>query len=316
MAPKRTTRSTPATTTTTTTTPVTNAQLKALINQGVADALTARDAARSQNSKDNHDSGTGVRRQAPPAFERYVGGLPDVKQGSVVASRPMTMQEAIEMATELMDKRKNTFGERQAKKRRKSAASANTANNQKGIEAVQKPTCFECGAQEHFKRECPNLKNHNLVNQAGNGNALTKVYAVGHARTNPDSNVIMAKETKDKSKKKRLEEVLIVQDFPKDLPGLPPTRQVEFQIDLIPGAPHVARAPYRLASFEMKEFYAFWFDELTGNIHGSHGPRVPYLDKFLIVFIDDILIYLKNKEEHKEHLKLILELLKKEESYA
>ncbi|GKG00963.1 putative reverse transcriptase domain-containing protein, partial [Tanacetum coccineum] len=42
----------------------------------------------------------------------------------------------------------------------------------------------------------------------------------------------------------------------------------------------------------------------------------PYLDKFVIVFIDDILIYSKNKQEHEEHLKLILELPKKEELYA
>ncbi|GJW07653.1 putative reverse transcriptase domain-containing protein [Tanacetum coccineum] len=42
----------------------------------------------------------------------------------------------------------------------------------------------------------------------------------------------------------------------------------------------------------------------------------PYLDNFVIVFIDDILIYSKSKEEHEEHLKLILELLKKEEFYA
>ncbi|GKF79893.1 hypothetical protein Tco_0235461 [Tanacetum coccineum] len=59
------------------------------------------------------------------------------------------------------------------------------------------------------------------------------------------------KEVEDKSEKKRLEDVSIVQDFPEvfpveDLPSLPPTRQVEFQIDLVPGAAPVARAPYRL----------------------------------------------------------------------
>ncbi|GJZ24350.1 putative reverse transcriptase domain-containing protein [Tanacetum coccineum] len=68
---------------------------------------------------------------------------------------------------------------------------------------------------------------------------------------------VNTKETEDKSEKKRLEDVPIVRDFPdvfpEDLPGLPPTRQVEFQIDLIPGAAPVARAPYRLAPSEMKE---------------------------------------------------------------
>ncbi|GKF95790.1 reverse transcriptase domain-containing protein [Tanacetum coccineum] len=67
MAPKRATRSTPATTTTTTS--VTNAELKALIDQGVADALAARDTERNRNGEDSHDSGTGVRRQAFPARE-------------------------------------------------------------------------------------------------------------------------------------------------------------------------------------------------------------------------------------------------------
>ncbi|GKC59098.1 reverse transcriptase domain-containing protein [Tanacetum coccineum] len=67
MTPKRATRSTPPTTTTTTS--VTNAQLKVLIDQGVADALAAWDADRSMNSDDNHNSGTSVRRQTPPARE-------------------------------------------------------------------------------------------------------------------------------------------------------------------------------------------------------------------------------------------------------
>ncbi|GKG50327.1 hypothetical protein Tco_0521427, partial [Tanacetum coccineum] len=64
---------------------------------------------------------------------------------------------------------------------------------------------------------------------------------------------ITIKETGDKSKKKQLQDVPIVKNFPEDLPGLPPTRQVEFHIDLVPGVAPVARAPYRLAQSEMKE---------------------------------------------------------------
>ncbi|GJR43087.1 putative ribonuclease H-like domain-containing protein [Tanacetum coccineum] len=68
---------------------------------------------------------------------------------------------------------------------------------------------------------------------------------------------VTTKETKDKSEKKRLENVSIVRNFPevfpKDLLGLPPTRQVEFQIDLIPGIAPIARIPYRLGPSKMKE---------------------------------------------------------------
>ncbi|GJV37570.1 hypothetical protein Tco_1410047 [Tanacetum coccineum] len=68
---------------------------------------------------------------------------------------------------------------------------------------------------------------------------------------------VIAKEVEDKSEKKQLEDVPIVRDFPKvfleDLPGIPLTRQVEFQIDLVPGAAPIAWAPYRLAPSEMKE---------------------------------------------------------------
>ncbi|GJZ62972.1 hypothetical protein Tco_0619393 [Tanacetum coccineum] len=94
--------------------------------------------------------------------------------------------------------------------------------------------CSKCNYHHagHYRKECPRLKNNkgNRGNQAGNDRAPAKVG--------------------------RLEDVPIVQDFPEvfpeDLPGLPPTRQVEFQIDLVPGAAPVARAPYRLAPSEMK----------------------------------------------------------------
>nr|GFA24215.1 putative reverse transcriptase domain-containing protein [Tanacetum cinerariifolium] len=68
---------------------------------------------------------------------------------------------------------------------------------------------------------------------------------------------ISAAQEDDKPERKQVKDVPIVQDFPEvfpeNLPGLPPARPVEFQIDLIPGAAPVARAPYRLASSEMKE---------------------------------------------------------------
>ncbi|GJY32485.1 putative reverse transcriptase domain-containing protein [Tanacetum coccineum] len=583
-------------------------------------------------------------------IERYVGGLPDMIHGNIVASKPKTMQEAVEMATELMDKKVITMAERQAENKRKfentsrnnqsqqqqnkrqntgraytagtgerkpyggskplcakcnyhhdgpcapkchkcnkvghfardcrSAGSANNANNQRGTGTGQKPTCFECSVQGHFRKECPKLKNNkNHGNQVGNDRAPAKVYVVGHPGTNTYSNIMMGtfllnnryasilcdtgadrsfvstafssqmditpstldhyydvkladgriirlntilrgctlnllnhpfninlmpvelgsfdaiigmdwlakyqaiivcaekivripwgnetlivhgdgsnrghearlhiisysktqeymlkgcpvflahvttNEVEDKSEKKRLEDVPIVRDFPEvfpeDLPGLPPTRQVEFQIDLVPGVAPVARAPYRLAPSEMKELSeqlkelsdkgfirpssspwgapvlfvkkkdgSFWmcidyrelnkltvknryplpriddlFDQLQGSSvyskidlrSGYHQLRVreeyipktafrthyghyefqvmsfgltnapavfmdlmnrvckPYLEKFVIVFIDDILIYSKNRQEHEEHLKLILELLKKEELYA
>ncbi|GJY70545.1 putative reverse transcriptase domain-containing protein [Tanacetum coccineum] len=68
---------------------------------------------------------------------------------------------------------------------------------------------------------------------------------------------ISKKKEEYKSKGKQIKEVPIVRDFPEvfpeDLPGLPPARPVEFQIDLIPRVAPVARAPYRLAPSEMKE---------------------------------------------------------------
>nr|GEZ84678.1 hypothetical protein [Tanacetum cinerariifolium] len=149
MASKRTTRANPATTTTTTTTSVTDAQLEALIEQGIARALAARDADKNTNGDNIHNSGTCARKTERvtrectyPDFmkckplnfkgtegvvglkrdkvEKYVDGLPDMIHGSVMATKPKTMQDAIEFATELMNKKINTWAERQADNKRKS----------------------------------------------------------------------------------------------------------------------------------------------------------------------------------------------------
>ncbi|GKB52208.1 putative reverse transcriptase domain-containing protein, partial [Tanacetum coccineum] len=237
---------------------------------------------------------------------------------------------------------------------------------------------------------------------------------------------VTAKKAEDKSEDKRLEDVPVVRDFPEVFPevlsGIPPTRQVKFQIDLVHDVAPVAWAPYRLTPSEMKELLdqlqelsekgfirpssspwgapvlfvnkkdgSFWMcidyrelnkltvknryplpriggllDQLQGSSvyskidlrMGYHQLRIreedilkttfrtryghykfqvmpfgltnapavfmdlmnrvckPYLDIFMIVFIDNILIYSKSKQEHEEHLKLILELLKKEQLYA
>nr|GEX00565.1 putative reverse transcriptase domain-containing protein [Tanacetum cinerariifolium] len=88
---------------------------------------------------------------------------------------------------------------------------------------------------------------------------------------------VMSKKEEDKSEEKRLEDVPIVRNFsevfPEELPGLPPTRQVEFQIDLVPGAAPVALAPYRLALSEMQELSA-QLQELSdkGFIRLSSSP--------------------------------------------
>nr|GEV45467.1 hypothetical protein [Tanacetum cinerariifolium] len=156
---------------------------------------------------------------------------------------------------------------------------------------------------------------------------------------------ISAKNKEDKSEGKQLKDVPIIRDFPEvfpeDLSGLPPARPVEFQIDLIPGADLVTRVPYRLASSEMKEL-SEQLQEISdkGFIRHSSSPwgaSVLFVKKkdgsFRMVREQDIpKTELRtryghcefqvmpfgltnthaNEKEHKEHLKVILEVLKKE----
>ncbi|GJX37581.1 putative reverse transcriptase domain-containing protein [Tanacetum coccineum] len=73
----------------------------------------------------------------------------------------------------------------------RSSGPNNNNNNRGNSGATQNTvTCYECGVQGHFKRDCPKLKNGNRSNQRGNNNAPAKVYVVGNAGTNPDSNIV------------------------------------------------------------------------------------------------------------------------------
>ncbi|GKA42084.1 putative reverse transcriptase domain-containing protein, partial [Tanacetum coccineum] len=133
----------------------------------------------------------------------------------------------------------------------------------------------------------------------------------------------------------KLKDIPVVREFPgvfpKELSGLPPSREVEFCIDLIPRAMPIAKLTYRLVPMECKNCPTnlkssktkgsydlvlrhgeLLIDDLFDQLQGSR----PYLDRFVIVFIDDILIYSKSKEDHEAHLKLILELLEKEKLFG
>ncbi|GJY05487.1 reverse transcriptase domain-containing protein [Tanacetum coccineum] len=340
----------------------------------------------------------------------------------------------------------------------KTPVAAETATgNHRTPSANQRTTmnCYKCGKQGHYRSDFLKLKNQTRGNQAGNGEARGRAYALGGGgEANQDSNIvtdtkysieladekiigaetiirgctsnfinhlfdielvpvelssfnviigmdwlikyhaviicdemlmhvnygdeITKKKTKDKSKEKLLEDVPIVWDFLEvfleDLLGLPPARQVEFQIDLVPGAAPVVRAPYRLAPSEMQEL-SVQLQELSnkGFIRPSSSPwgapvlfvkkkdgsfrmcidytelnklivknRYPLLRIYDLVREEDIPkmafktryghyefqvmpfgltkrtggIHGPYESEHEEHLRLILELLKKEELYA
>nr|GEV54165.1 putative reverse transcriptase domain, ribonuclease H-like domain, aspartic peptidase domain protein [Tanacetum cinerariifolium] len=151
----------------------------------------------------------------------------------------------------------------------------------KGTGLGQKTACYEYGVQGHFKRECPKLKNNNNHgNQGGRNNDPARVYVVGRTGTDPDVNVVTGtfllnnrECPKLKNNNNHGNQGGRNNDPARDLPGLPPTRPVEFQIDLVPSAAPVARAPYRPAPSEMKEL-AEQLKELSdkGFIRPSSSP--------------------------------------------
>nr|XP_027109274.1 uncharacterized protein LOC113729149 [Coffea arabica] len=143
--------------------------------------------------------------------------------------------------------------------------------------------------------------------------------------------------------------------FPEELKTLPPEREVEFKIDLVLGTAPISKTPYRMAPAELKElkiqlqldlrqgYYQlkikkedipkttfntrYGYFEFTVMPFGlTSAPAAfmdlmqrvfkKYLDQFVVVFIDDILIYSKTREEHVKHLELVLQILREHKLYA
>ncbi|GKD26392.1 putative reverse transcriptase domain-containing protein [Tanacetum coccineum] len=258
--------------------------------------------------EDDGQSNTAPRRLAPDLM-------------SVVSTRPQIMEETIEFANDQMDQKLITITERQVEQKRK--LEFNAGNNQGNQNAA---TCYECGVQGHYKRDYLKLKNGNSSNQRGNSSAPAKVYMVGNAGTNPDSNVV----TDTFLLNNRYASILFDTGADRSFESTTfSSLIISFNINLM---------PVELGSFDvivgmdwLAKYHAVidcaekivcipWGNE-TLIVHGDGSSR-----DFPEVFPEDLSglpptrqvefqIDLDRKE-HKEHLQAILELLKKEELYA
>ncbi|GKD81642.1 putative reverse transcriptase domain-containing protein [Tanacetum coccineum] len=149
----------------------------------------------------------------------------------------------------------------------------------------------------------------------------------------------------NKSNDKLLEDIPVVREFPEvfpeNLPGLPlnryPLPRIDDLFDQLQGSSVYSKIDLRSGYHQLRvrdedipkttfrmRYKHYEFQVMPFGLTNASAVFMdfmncvckPYLDKFVIVFIDDILIYSRNKEEHADHLRIILELLKKEELYA
>ncbi|GKF24652.1 putative reverse transcriptase domain-containing protein, partial [Tanacetum coccineum] len=142
-----------------------------------------------------------------------------------------------------------------------------------GNDFLQNVTCFGCGEKGHFKDKCPNVVTDCYEKIIRIPLPNGKILEVQGERPEKDLRSLAC----IKADEKKLDDIRVVRDFPEvfpdDLLGLPLVREIEFHIDLIPGASPVVRSPYRLAPSEMLEL-SNQLKELQekGFIRPSHSP--------------------------------------------
>nr|GEW91032.1 reverse transcriptase domain-containing protein [Tanacetum cinerariifolium] len=235
-------------------------------------------------------------------MEVFISRLPRSIEGNVTASKPQTLEEAINIAQRLMDQvtKHNSIQETNDHKRkfedkRNISSNNNYHNNNQNI----RNNCMDDFRQQQNKR--PETSDPMLLLQLRTVDTLEPIHCVKdvpyithdlaqsgvesvtsfdvvidmdwlskyhlkiiydekviHILIEDKTLIIRVQVMEKKSDEKRLENIPVVREFPdvflEELPGLPPVRQVEFQIDLIPRATPVARSPYQLAPSEMQEF--------------------------------------------------------------
>ncbi|GJX71336.1 putative reverse transcriptase domain-containing protein [Tanacetum coccineum] len=299
MAPKRTTRSTPVTTTpaptATTTTSVTNAQLQAMIDQGVIAALAARDA--NRNGDDSRTSGTGGRR---------------------------TERVLMQLTWADLRKKRQTRVLEESDKIERSAGNANNANNQRGTGSGQKPTCFECGVQGHYKRECPKLKNNkNCGNQVGYMTGSSQSVCGGTCRDKPrfqyrdgyvpSQQPLWLSYIIDTGSKEVFVSTAFSDESNQDAMLFYTSLVLQNTKNNV-----LTRMPQSLAHDTTNEFIKGRVVNSKIDPKGGLSPtKVRDEDIPKTVSRTRYGLYeFQNKQEHEEHLKLIQEFLKKEELYA
>nr|GEZ63310.1 hypothetical protein [Tanacetum cinerariifolium] len=241
-------------------------------------------------------------------IEKFIRGLSDNIQGNVIATEPTRLQDTVQIANNLMDQKLKGYAMKNAENKRKFYNSQKDnrrqqpPNKRQNVGGQNVARAYTSGNNERRVYNGPlplcNKSNHHavivcdekivripygdevlIVQGDRNGKVKkSKLSIISCTMTQKYIKIccliflaqVTKKETEDKSKEKRLEDVLTVRDFPevfpKDLVGLPPTRQVEFQIDLVPSAAPVARASYRLAPSKLQELLLNYKNILTKDL--------------------------------------------------